>query len=61
MGNNNCFMSISDDDDVLCQSKKAGPTEYLTIRSMVQRIDNTLKEVPVEEQGSMTEVEINYV
>lgn len=61
MGNNDCFMSVTEDDDVLCESEKAGSTEYLCLRSMVQRVDDTFKDIPVEEQGSLAEVEINYV
>lgn len=54
-------MSITEDDDVVCTSNTAGPTEYVCLRSMVHHIDDPNKDVPAEEQGSLAEVEINYV
>ncbi|XP_034935230.1 protein FRG1 homolog [Chelonus insularis] len=61
LGNNNCFMSITEEDDVVCTSKTAGSTEFLCIRSIIQRIDDPNKGIPIEEQGSVAEVEVNYV
>ncbi|KAH0546372.1 protein FRG1 homolog [Cotesia glomerata] len=61
LGNNSCFMSVTEEDDVICNSKTAGPQEYVCLRSMVQRIDDPTKGIPIEEQGSLTEVEVNYV
>ncbi|KAK0079073.1 hypothetical protein PV325_001754 [Microctonus aethiopoides] len=61
LGNNGCFLSVTDDDDVACIKETAGPTEYICLRSIVQRVDDPNKGVPTEEQGSLNEVEINYV
>lgn len=54
-------MSVTEDDDVICSSKTAGSSEYVCLRSLVQRIDDPNKGIPIEEQGSLTEVEVNYV
>ncbi|XP_011308352.1 protein FRG1 homolog [Fopius arisanus] len=61
LGNNGCFMSISDEEDAVCQSKTAGAGEYLSLRSMIQKIDDPYKDVPLEEQGSLSQIEVNYV
>ncbi|XP_015512744.1 protein FRG1 homolog [Neodiprion pinetum] len=61
LSNTGCFMSVADDDDITCERTKAGPSEILTIRSLTQKIQDSSKNVPTEEQGSLAEVEINYV
>ncbi|XP_015594473.1 protein FRG1 homolog [Cephus cinctus] len=61
LGNTGCFISVTDEDDVVCQSKTAGPSEFLCVRTMTQRIDDSAKDVPTEEQGSLADVEVNYV
>ena len=56
------FMSIQDDDDaVVAVDKKAGADHMLYIRSQTVKDVNPLKDVPVEEQGDLEQVEINYV
>lgn len=61
LSNTGCFMSVTDDDDITCERSKAGPAEILTIRSMTQHKEDSTKDIPTEEQGSLAEVEINYV
>ncbi|KAI4492896.1 hypothetical protein M0804_002687 [Polistes exclamans] len=58
MGN---FISITDEDDVICQSKIAGLSEYVTIRSIIERDNKPNKDIPKEEVGSLADVEVNYV
>ncbi|XP_012262431.1 protein FRG1 homolog [Athalia rosae] len=62
LSNIGCFMSVAnDDDDIICERTTAGPAEILTIRSLSQRMEDSSKDVPTEERGSLAEVEINYV
>lgn len=61
LSNTNCFMSVTDDDDIVCQNKAAGSTEYVCIRSVTQRVNDLHKDTPKEEQGSLADVEVNYV
>ena len=55
------FLSVNSDDDVVCQNKSAGPAEFLSVRCILQRNDDSDKDVPEEEKGSLAEVEENYV
>ncbi|XP_043282497.1 protein FRG1 homolog [Venturia canescens] len=57
----NRFISITDQDDVVCNIKTAGPKEYLSIRSMIQRVEDPNKDVPIDERGSLNDIEVNYV
>lgn len=61
LGNTGCFISVSEDDDIVCDKQTAGPSEYLCVRSTIQQIDDPNKDVPKEELGSLEEVEENYV
>jgi len=54
-------MSLTSDDDVVCQNRTAGPSEFVVIRSMTQRSQSPNKDIPKEEQGSLADVEVNYV
>lgn len=57
-----CFMSIDDEDDaVIAKDKKASSNNMLQIRSQTVKDVNPLKDVPLEEQGDLEQVEINYV
>lgn len=57
-----CFMSIDNEEDtVVATSKTAGNDQILQIRSQTIRTVNPNKDVPVEEQGNIKQVEINYV
>ncbi|XP_030752498.1 protein FRG1 homolog [Sitophilus oryzae] len=61
LGWNECFMSVDDEESVIAKSKKANVEEFLTIRCHTFKEANPLKDVPQEEQGSLKQVEINYV
>ncbi|XP_014474529.1 PREDICTED: protein FRG1 homolog [Dinoponera quadriceps] len=56
-----CFISVTSDDDVICQNRTAGPSEYIVIRSITQRSQSPSWDIPKEEQGSLADVEVNYV
>ncbi|CAK9799406.1 Protein FRG1 [Anthophora quadrimaculata] len=61
LNSNNCFISVTDEDDIVCQSKVAGSSEYCIIRSITQKAHDPNKDIPKEEQGSLHDVEVNYV
>lgn len=54
-------MSVTDEDDIICQSKTARPSEFCTVRSITQKTHDPNKDIPKEEQGSLHDVEVNYV
>jgi len=57
-----CFMSVDPEEDtVVALSKTAGEEQILQIRSQTVRDINPNKDIPVEEQGNMKQIEINYV
>lgn len=57
-----CFMSVDHEDEaVVAISKRAGEDQILQIRVQVIREVTKTEEVPVEEEGSLTQVEVNYV
>lgn len=55
------FMSVSSDDTIVALNKLAEEDEMLQIRSQTVREINPLKDVPQEEQGSLAQIEVNYV
>ena len=61
LNSNNYFMSLTEDDDIVCQNKSAGASEFCTIRSITQKAQDPTKDIPKEEQGSLQDVEVNYV
>nr|CAD7458282.1 unnamed protein product [Timema tahoe] len=62
LGCNGCFMSVApDDDSVVAEVKTAGAGEVLQLRSPAIREKDKSGEVPVEEQGNLSQVEVNYV
>jgi len=61
LNNTGCFMSVTNDDDIICQNRTASTSEYVVIRSIIQRSQSPSKDIPKEEQGSLAEVEVNYV
>ncbi|KAK9498404.1 hypothetical protein O3M35_003044 [Rhynocoris fuscipes] len=62
LGCTNCFMSVRDSDDsIVVENRTAGPNEFLTIRSQKEKELTNISEVPVEEKGSIKEIELNYV
>lgn len=59
---NSCFVSIDPEDDAVIALRKAvGESEVCTIRTCAVRETNPDDEPPAEEQGSLAEVELNYV
>ena len=54
-------MSVTNDDDIVCQNRTAGTSEFLVIRSINQRSQSPNKDIPKEEQGSLADIEVNYV
>lgn len=54
-------MSLTSDDDVICQNRTASTSEFLVIRSITQRSQSPSRDIPKEEQGSLADVEVNYV
>lgn len=59
---NSCFVSIDPEDDaVVALRKSVGEAEVCSIRTCAVRDTNPVNDAPAEEQGSLAEVEINYV
>lgn len=59
---NSCFMSVDPEDDaVVALRKSVGEAEICSIRTCAMREISSVDEPPAEEQGSLTEVEVNYV
>lgn len=59
---NGCFLAIDPEDDaVVALRKKVGEAEIAVIRTCAVRETDPVDDAPTEEQGSLTEVEINYV
>lgn len=59
---NSCFVSIDPEDDaVVALRKSVGESEICSIRTCAVRETSSADEPPVEEQGSLAEVEVNYV
>ncbi|PSN46187.1 Protein FRG1 [Blattella germanica] len=62
LGCNSCFMSVAPtDDSVVATSKKAGLNEVVQVRSHAEREVMPGSDLPLEEQGSISQVELNYV
>lgn len=59
---NSCFVAIDPEDDaVVALRKNVGEAEVCSIRTCAVREANSDDETPAEEQGSLAEVEVNYV
>ncbi|XP_053692658.1 protein FRG1 homolog [Sabethes cyaneus] len=59
---NGCFISVDPEDDaVVAIKKKVGENEICVVRSCAVREQKAAKEVAVEEEGDLNQVEINYV
>lgn len=55
-------MAIDPEDDAVAALRKvAGEAEIAVIRSCSVQEKNTGDELPTEEQGNLSQVEINYV
>lgn len=62
LGSNEGFLTINPVDDALIAlSKTAGENQMMQIRSHTTKQINPLKDVPTEEQGSIEQIEENYV
>lgn len=58
----NCFMSIREEDDQLVAlSRTAGPDQFIQIRTAADIKTDDANEIPLEEKGSLTQIEENYV
>lgn len=56
------FLSIDTEDDTLVAiGKVAGEDHMINIRSQTIKEDTSQKEKTSEEQGSLSQVEVNYV
>ena len=61
-GYNNCFLSIDPKEDTfVANSKTVTDINIVQVRSQSVKEVNPLKDVPTEEQGSVSQIELNYV
>ena len=60
LGPNGRFMSIDDDDLVVCSKQAVGPMEIVRIRSNKEKEDLNKKAVPEEERGTVGDVELKF-
>lgn len=61
---NNKFIRFNEEGDLVAMDESATEANFIQIRSNATRIrekDKRQKELPVEEQGSLRDTEINYV
>jgi protein FRG1 len=61
---NDKFIRFNDEGDLVAMDDSANDANFIQIRSNAKRIqdkDKRQKELPIEEQGSIRETEINYV
>ena len=62
LSNIGCFMSVkAEDDSIVADKRTAGDGEMLWVRSNIEKEVTTTPLLPQEEQGSLAEVELNYV
>ena len=62
LGGNSCFMAIDPEDDaVVALKKKVGENEIAIVRSSAVQEKVTDDDIPTEEKGDLTQVELNYV
>jgi len=61
LGANGRFMSVDEEDSIVCEAPKVGDTEIVRIRSNKEREDLNKKVVPEEERGNVGQIELNYV
>lgn len=59
---NSCFVAIDPEDDAFVALRKSvGEAEVCSIRTCAEKETDEVDVGPVEEKGSLAEVEINYV
>lgn len=61
LAGNNRFLSVSEDDTLICNKLTAGESEMLKFRSNAEREEDKKVKIPEEEQGKIGQVELNYV
>lgn len=60
-GPNGCFLTSDEEGNILCNQKKAGSNEMISIRSCADLSKDPMADIPVEERASVKQAEINYV
>jgi len=60
LGPNGRFLSVDDDDLVVCSKQAVGPMEIIRIRSNKEKEDLNKKSIPEEERGSVGDVELKF-
>jgi protein FRG1 len=60
LGPNNKFLTADEDDLIVCSELKAGEGQIVRIRSNREKEDLNKKVVPVEERGSVADVELKF-
>lgn len=63
MSSNGFFMSVRQSDDtVVVTSRTASSNEFVQVRYIAAvKKQDPLREVPIEERGNVSEIEVNYV
>jgi len=62
LSNSGCFLSVNDDDDSIVADKRtAGRNEMLWVRTQTVKLNDQIPQVPDEERGSISQIEVNYV
>lgn len=56
-----CFVGLDDEDNVVATSAAVGPGEKLVIRCGSVREKDKKDDLPTEEQGSLKDIEVNYI
>lgn len=61
LGANNRFLTVSDEETIVCEKQRATDSEMVNVRSNAEREEDKDKFVPEEERGNLGQVELNYV